>query len=124
MPRLGRPTSRRGWHEAEVSTANSHGVTLDGLNGSLGTDFAKAMATKDHDDAIAAFYFWFKTSDDIEGVDSVETDAFADRERVAYRFRVRRDDQLHLVEQQAQISERDGRIGWHRIMWAGYRPID
>lgn len=121
------------------------------MTSSLGTDFAKAMATKDHDalrallhpevdframtparfweaespdDAIAAFDFWFKPSDDIEGVDSVETDAFADRERVAYRFRVRRDNELNLVEQQAYISERDGRIGWLRIMCAGYRPID
>lgn len=49
--------------------------------------------------------------------------AFADRQRVGYRLRVRNDDGLHLVEQQAYLSERDGRIGWLRVMCAGYRPV-
>lgn len=31
---------------------------------------------------------------------------------------------LHLVEQQAYLSEREGRSGWLRIMCAGYRPIE
>jgi hypothetical protein len=37
---------------------------------------------------------------------------------------VRNDEGLHLVEQQAYLSERDGRIGWLRVMCAGYRPVD
>ena len=53
----------------------------------------------------------------------METDAFADRERVGYRLRVRNTDGLHLVEQQAYLTERDGRIGWLRIICAGYRPV-
>jgi hypothetical protein len=36
---------------------------------------------------------------------------------------VRNSDGEHLVEQQAYMSERDGQIGWLRIMCAGYRPI-
>jgi hypothetical protein len=31
---------------------------------------------------------WFEDSDEIEALERVETDAFADRERVGYRFRV------------------------------------
>jgi len=75
------------------------------------------------DDVVAAVQAWFGDGDHIEGVDHLETDRFADRERVGYRLRVRNDDGLHLVEQQAYLSERDGRIGWLRILCAGYRPI-
>ena len=60
----------------------------------------------------------------IEQVEQIETSSFADRERVGYRFRVRNADGLHLVEQQAYLSERDGRIGWLRVMCSGFRAID
>lgn len=113
--------------------------------------FGRAVADKDHDrvrallhpqvdfrgmtprkvweadgpeDVIAALRLWFGDSDVIEGVEVLETDAFADRERVGYRFRIRNGDGLHLVEQQAYIGERDGQIGWLRIMCSGYRPLD
>ena len=117
----------------------------------LGRDFADAVATKDHArvlelltpdvdfrgmtpgrvweaessaDVVDALGQWFEDSDVVEGVELVETDAFADRERVGYRLRVRNGDGLHLVEQQAYLTARDGRIGWLRIMCAGYRPVD
>jgi hypothetical protein len=61
--------------------------------------------------------------DVIEDLVLLESDAFADRARGGYRMRIRNDDGPHLVEQQADLSERDGRIGWLRIMCAGYRPI-
>jgi hypothetical protein len=116
----------------------------------LGSDFAKAVAAKDMtrvrdllhaevdframtpkrvweaegpDDVLVALSTWFDDGDSIEGIESVETDAFADRERVGYRLRVRNEEGLHLVEQQAFLSERDGRIGWLRIMCSGYRPV-
>ena len=75
------------------------------------------------DDVLAVLGTWFDVGDVIEGVELVETDGFADRERVGYRLRVRNDGGLHLVEQQAYLTERDGRIGWLRIMCAGYRPV-
>ena len=75
------------------------------------------------DDVVAAFTHWFGDDDHVEGVESVETDAFADRQRVGYRLRVRRADGVHLVEQQAYLSERDGRIGWLRVLCSGYRPL-
>jgi hypothetical protein len=65
---------------------------------------------------------WFKDSDEIESLEQLDGDAFADRERVGYRFSVRNPDGHFLVEQQAYISERDGRIGWMRVVCAGYRP--
>lgn len=117
----------------------------------LGASFARAVAAKDEsairdllhpeldfqamtprrtwaaavpEDVIVVLRQWFEDSDVIEGIEKVETDSFADRERVGYRLRVRNDDGLHLVDQQAYLSEREGRIGWLRIMCAGYRPVD
>jgi hypothetical protein len=65
---------------------------------------------------------WFEDKDEIEGLESLETDAVADRERVGYRFRVRNPDGGFLVEQQAYLAERDGRIGWMRVVCSGFRP--
>jgi hypothetical protein len=67
---------------------------------------------------------WFEESDEIEELLQVETDSFADRERVAYRFRVRNPEGLFLVEQQVYLSERDGQIGWMRTVCSGFRPIE
>jgi hypothetical protein len=116
----------------------------------LGAEFADAVAAKDHDrvrallhddidframtpsrvwdaagpdDILSAIGTWFGDGDVIERLVAVETDSFADRERVGYRLQIRNDDGLHLVEQQAYLAERDGQIGWLRIMCAGYRPI-
>ena len=116
---------------------------------SLGEDFARAVAAKDHDrvrqllhpeldframtpkriweaenpeDVVSALGVWFGDDDEIQGLEAVETDAFADRERVGYRLRINNPDGEHLVEQQAYLSEQDGRIQWLRIMCSGYRP--
>jgi hypothetical protein len=120
------------------------------MTDNLGAAFARAMAEKDHaalrsllheeidframtpgrvweaagpDDVVAAAGMWFEPDDHVEAVEAVETGQFADRERVGYRFRVRNAEGLHVVEQQAYLSERDGRIGWLRVMCSGYRPV-
>ena len=67
---------------------------------------------------------WFGESDQIEATLRVESDEFADRERVGYRFRVRNPDGLFVVEQQAYFTERDGRIDWMRVVCSGFRPAD
>ncbi len=66
---------------------------------------------------------WFEPSDHIESLESYETCDIADCSRVGYRLLVRNDDGLHLVEQQAYLTETDGRIGWLRIMCSGFRPV-
>jgi hypothetical protein len=75
------------------------------------------------DDVLGALGLWFEDSDHIERLVSVEHDVVADTERVSYRLQVRNDDGLHLVEQQMYLREREGRIGYARIMCSGYRPI-
>jgi hypothetical protein len=118
---------------------------------SLGAAFATALAAKDFD-AIRALLHpeldfraltprrnweasdpealigtvltqWFEDSDEIEELLKLETDAFADRERVGYRFRVRNPEGLFEVEQQVFIGEVDGRIGWMRTVCSGFRPV-
>jgi hypothetical protein len=116
----------------------------------LGAEFARALAAKDFSrvrdlmhpeidfrgmtpsrnweandaDAVIAAVLrqWFEDSDEIEGIERLESDAFADRERVGYRYRVRTPDGRFLVEHQAYLSARDGRIGWMRVLCSGYRP--
>jgi len=118
---------------------------------SLGAAFAQALAVKDRGalrdlmhpeiefrgmtpgrsweatgpEGVLAVYLdsWFEESDAIEGLERLESDAFADRQRVGYRLRVSNADGRFLVEQQAYLSERDGLIGWMRVLCSGYRPL-
>jgi hypothetical protein len=117
----------------------------------LGADFARALAEKDSGrlreilhpdvdfrgltpnrnweargpDAVLSILFdhWLEDKDEIRALESVESDAVADRERVGYRFRVRNPDGDFLVEQQAYLAETDGRIGWMRVVCSGFRPV-
>jgi hypothetical protein len=76
-------------------------------------------------DALVELLFdsWIPAKDEVQGVEHVESDSFADRERVGYRFRMRNPDGEFLVEQQAYIEERNGRIAWMRVVCSGFRPV-
>jgi hypothetical protein len=65
---------------------------------------------------------WFEPSDQIVEIVSIETADLTSAERVGYRFRVNNVTGRFLVEQQAYLESNDGRVGWLRIMCAGYRP--
>ena len=65
---------------------------------------------------------WFEPSDELEHLVSVQSDAFADRARVGYRLEGHNPDGPFVVEQQAYYEERDGRIGWMRVVCSGFRP--
>jgi hypothetical protein len=45
-----------------------------------------------------------------------------DREQVRFRFRGSNRDGPMVVEQQAYLTERDGLIGWMRVVCSGQRP--
>jgi hypothetical protein len=117
----------------------------------LGTEFARALAAKEFDrirellhpeidfrgltprriweagdpDTLISGVLrqWFEDSDEIRALDRLETDTVVDRERIGYRFSVRNPDGDFLVEQQAYVAERDGRIGWMRVLCSGFRPV-
>jgi hypothetical protein len=118
--------------------------------GTIGAEFARALAAKDFSqilelmhpeidfraltprrnweasdpDAVVTTVLrqWFEDSDEIEAVERIESDAFADRERIGYRFSGRNPDGPFLVEQQAYLTTRDGRIAWMRVLCSGFRP--
>jgi hypothetical protein len=69
------------------------------------------------------FGSWLEDKDEIRSLESLETGTVADRERVGYRFAVSNPDGEHLVEQQAYLAPRDGRIGWMRVVCSGFRPV-
>jgi hypothetical protein len=126
------------------------GMSTTTAASTLGQSFARALAAKDFD-AVANLLHpeidfrgltprrsweattpddviqnilsrWFEPSDDIRELVKVDSDTFADRERVGYRFRVHNPDGEFVVEQQAYLEERDGKIGWMRVLCSGFRP--
>ena len=116
----------------------------------LGADFARAFAKKDPDrirellhpeidfrgltpsrfweasgpDEVVEVLFgnWLEDKDQVDGIDGIEDDEVADRERVGYRFSVSNPDGRFIVEQQAYLSTRDGQIDWIRVVCSGFRP--
>ncbi len=117
---------------------------------SLGEEFAQALSRKDFDGVTRLLHpqvdfrgltpgrtweasdassvvenvlkSWFEPSDELERLVSTQTDAFADRERIGYRLEGHNPDGPFVVEQQAYYEERDGRIGWMRVVCSGFRP--
>ena len=77
-----------------------------------------------HDrDAVLEILFgtWFQPHDELELV-LMQSDAFADRQQIRFRFRGRSREVPMIVEQQAYLTERDGLIGWMRVVCSGQRP--
>jgi hypothetical protein len=66
---------------------------------------------------------WLEPQHDVQSLDSLESEQVADRERVGYRFTVTNPDGRFVVEQQAYVSERDGKIDWMRVVCSGFRPV-
>ena len=109
----------------------------------LGEQFAHALVARDEDrlqellhpqvnframtpnfvweDLLEALPEWFNDDETLDLV-NLESDRFSDTERVGYRWRSTDAKGTTLVEQQAYLTERDGRIGWLRIMCTGHRP--
>jgi hypothetical protein len=65
---------------------------------------------------------WFEETDEIDEVVSIETGRVADRQHVAYRFRLHNPDGRYEVEQQAYYAEDNGRINYMRVLCSGFRP--
>lgn len=120
------------------------------INSDLGAKFAKALAAKDvarlsmlihpeidfrgmtpsrtweatDREAVLEILLgsWFEATDEIQALERLESDAFADRERVGYRLSVNNAKGRFFVEQQAYLASRHGQIAWMRVLCSGYRP--
>jgi hypothetical protein len=85
----------------------------------------KFWEANDRDEVLKIFFgHWFPEHDRIESLDRVETDAFADRQRVGYRMSVATGDGPTVVEQQAYLTAQNNKIVWLRVMCSGNRPPD
>jgi hypothetical protein len=83
----------------------------------------RSWETSDRDELVSILLgSWFEDDDQIEALDWLDSDSFADRQRVGYRFSVSNPDGRFLVEQQAYLADRDGQIGWMRVVCSGFRP--
>jgi hypothetical protein len=67
---------------------------------------------------------WFDPDDHVGAIERIDTDRFADCERVGYRFRVTNPGGTFVVDQQAYFTVSAGRIRWLRIMCSGYRRAE
>jgi hypothetical protein len=116
----------------------------------LGVAFAEAFAAKDFERAAALVHpeidfrgltpnrfweaigpqelvdgvlrLWLEDSDVVDELLDVQAGAVGDTQRVGYRLRGHNEDGPFVVEQQAYLRERDGRIGWMRVVCSGMRP--
>jgi len=67
---------------------------------------------------------WLADPDeDIAAVEAVDGATVADTERAGWRVRGTGPDGAFTFEQQAFVRERDGQVGWLRIMCSGKRPL-
>ena len=64
---------------------------------------------------------WFDEETVVDEVLGVRADTVADRHCVTYRFAGKRPDGPFVIEQHAYFTERDGRIGWMRLLCSGFR---
>ena len=91
----------------------------------VGMTPSRVIMGKSADDLIhVLFDDWFAPHDEIEAIDQLDAETFADRQRVGYRLLVQGRDGKYLVDQTAYLSLNEGRISWLRVMCAGYRRAD
>jgi hypothetical protein len=73
-------------------------------------------------DTIGVLRTWFDSATVVEEIIGVRMDVLADRHCVTYRFAGERPQGPFVIEQHAYFSDRDGRIGWMRLVCSGFRP--
>jgi hypothetical protein len=73
-------------------------------------------------ETVGLFQQWFDPTTVVEQIDDVSSHAVGDRMHLAYRFLGHDDEGPFVVEQHVYFTERDGRIGWMRMMCSGFRP--
>ena len=110
---------------ARALAAKDFGAILDLLHPEVdfrGMTPGRSWEASGPDAVVEVLRRWFEDSDEIRSLDHLETDGFADRERVGYRFSGTNQDGPFVVEQQAYLGVDDGRIGWMRVLCSGFRP--
>jgi hypothetical protein len=67
---------------------------------------------------------WFEDPDeDVGGIEATEPVSLQDTVRVGWLVHISDADGPHIFEQQAYVRERDGQVGWMRVMCSGWIPL-
>ncbi|MEO8690919.1 MAG: hypothetical protein ABI611_22225 [Solirubrobacteraceae bacterium] len=67
---------------------------------------------------------WFEDPDEeVREIEATEPVSLEGTVRVGWLVRISDADGPHLFEQQAYVRERDGRIGWMRVICSGWIPL-
>ncbi|MGZ4192129.1 MAG: hypothetical protein ACXVRW_06725 [Solirubrobacteraceae bacterium] len=74
------------------------------------------------DDTVRVLREWFDDATVVNEVVEVRAGTVADRHCVTYRFAGERAGSPFVIEQHAYLADRDGRIGWMRLVCSGFRP--
>jgi len=82
----------------------------------------RAWEAQTVEDTLRVLRTWFDEATVIGEVVGVRTDTMADRHSVTYRFAGDRPQGPFVIEQHAYFTDRDGQIGWMRLVCSGFRP--
>ena len=74
------------------------------------------------DETVRVLRTWFDEATVVDDVLSLGMDSVADRHSVTYRFAGDRPSGPFVIEQHAYYADRDGQIGWMRLLCSGFRP--
>ena len=74
------------------------------------------------EETLAILQTWFDSTRVVDDVLGVRSDIVGDRHSVTYRFAGEEPRGRFVIEQHAYYTERDGRIGWMRVVCSGFRP--
>ena len=67
---------------------------------------------------------WLEDPDEeVHGVEATAPVTIEGTQRVGWTVRVSDAEGLHVFEQQAYMRERDGKVGWMRLMCSGYNKL-
>ncbi len=84
----------------------------------------RAWEAETAEDTLRIVRTWFNEATVVDDVLEVRTDVVGDRHCVTYRFTGERPDGRFIIEQHAYYTDRDGRIGWMRLVCSGFRPVE
>jgi len=67
---------------------------------------------------------WLEDPDEeVHAVEATEPVTIEGTQRVGWLVRISDADGLHVFEQQAYMRERDGKVGWMRLMCSGFNKL-
>ena len=87
-----------------------------------GPDPRRPWEAQTAEETLAILQTWFDSTRVVDDVLGVRSDIVGDRHSVTYRFAGEEPQGRFVIEQHAYYTERDGRIGWMRVVCSGFRP--